>query len=81
MLVTHAALVLMTSNRQRRFESALADRDLIGQAKGVLMAKLAVDAVRAFDLIVKQSKNTNTTVRVVAQQVIDAYATADGIGD
>ena len=47
------------------------------------MAKLAVDAVRAFDLIVKQSQNTNTTVRVVAQQVIDAYATAgaNAIGD
>jgi hypothetical protein len=80
MLATHAAVVLMSSDRQRQFESALASRDLIGQAKGVLMAKLAVDAVRAFDLIVKQSQNTNTTVRVVAQQVIDAYATdgADG---
>jgi len=76
MLATHAAIVLMTSNRQRQFESALANRDLIGQAKGVLMAKHAVDAVRAFDLIVKQSQNTNTTVRVVAQQVIDAYAPA-----
>ena len=76
MLATHAAVVLMSSDRQRQFESALASRDLIGQAKGVLMAKLAVDAVRAFDLIVKQSQNTNTTVRVVAQQVIDAYAPA-----
>ena len=75
MLATHAAVVLMSSDRQRQFESALASRDLIGQAKGVLMAKLAVDAVRAFDLIVKQSQNTNTTVVVVAQQIIDAYAT------
>ena len=80
MLATHAAVALMTSDRNTQFQSALASRDIIGQAKGVLMVKLAVDPLRAFELLVKQSQNSNTTVRVVAQQVVEAYATAR-VGD
>jgi hypothetical protein len=74
MLATHAAVVLMTSDRNQQFQSALASRDVIGQAKGVLMVKFAVDAVRAFDLMVRQSQSSNTPLRVVAQEVVDAHA-------
>jgi ANTAR domain/GAF domain len=72
-LATHAAVVLMAASRRQQYESALASRDLIGQAKGILMGQFSIDAVRAFDLIVKQSQNTNTPVRTVAAQIIDSY--------
>lgn len=71
MLATHAATALIASNRQRQFESALYSRDMIGQAKGVLMERFKVDAVRAFDLLTKLSQDTNTPVRVIAQRILD----------
>ena len=37
--------------RAREFEAALTNRDVIGQAKGVLMNHFKVDAVRAFDML------------------------------
>ena len=39
MLATHAAIALITANRQHQFQSALASRDLIGQAKGIVMER------------------------------------------
>jgi len=36
------------------------------------MNQFSVDSVRAFELMV-QSQNTNTPVRVVAEQIIDVY--------
>jgi AmiR/NasT family two-component response regulator len=64
---------MMAMDRQHEFESALASRDLIGQAKGIIMNQFSVDAVRAFEMMTKQSQNTNTPVRVVAQQIVDGF--------
>ena len=72
MLATHAAGVMMAVNRRQEVESALASRDFIGQAKDILTNQFSVDSVRAFELMV-QSQNTNTPVRVVAEQIIDVY--------
>ena len=81
MLATHAAGVMMAVNRRQEFESALASRDFIGQAKDILTNQFSVDSVRAFELMV-QSQNTNTPVRVIAEQIIDVYTadSADGLG-
>jgi ANTAR domain-containing protein/GAF domain-containing protein len=73
MLATHAAGLMVMVNRRKEFDSALASRDLIGQAKGILMHKFSIDSVRAFELMVRQSQNSNTPVRTIAQQIIDAY--------
>ena len=73
MLATHAAGVMMAVNRRQEFESALASRDFIGQAKDILMNQFSVDSVRAFELMVQQWQNTNTPVRVIAEQIIDVY--------
>jgi hypothetical protein len=37
------------------------------------MNQFSIDAVAAFEMMVRQSQNTNIPVRVVAQQVIDVY--------
>lgn len=71
MLATHAATALIAANRQLQFESALHSRDVLGQAKGILMERFKVDAVRAFDLMVKLSQDSNTPVRVIAQRIVD----------
>jgi transcriptional regulator with GAF, ATPase, and Fis domain len=69
-LATHAAVALAAINREHQFESALASRDNIGQAKGILMERLSIDAVQAFALLKQLSQSTNTPLRIIAQRVI-----------
>jgi ANTAR domain/GAF domain len=80
MLATHAAVSLAASNRQLQFESALASRDLIGQAKGIIMERFNVDAVRAFDLLRRISQESNTSVKEIAARLTERGETAtDGL--
>jgi transcriptional regulator with GAF, ATPase, and Fis domain len=72
MLATHAAVALMAADRLRQFQAALASRDLIGQAKGIVMERFNVDAQRAFELITKLSQETNTPVRTIAGKIAEA---------
>ncbi|MAU84487.1 GAF and ANTAR domain-containing protein [Gordonia sp. Z-3] len=69
---THAALALGAVREQHDFRSALASRDTIGQAKGMLMERFSIDAVAAFELLRRLSQDTNTPLVEVARQVIDA---------
>jgi GAF domain-containing protein len=71
MLATHAALALMAQNKERQFQSALASRDLIGQAKGMIMERFQVDSVRAFQLLTAISQNSNTRVIEVAAEIVE----------
>ncbi|CDO07950.1 GAF and ANTAR domain-containing protein [Mycolicibacterium cosmeticum] len=71
MLATHAAVALVAVNRQQQFESALASRDLIGQAKGILMERFDVDAVRAFELLRRVSQESNTPVKEIAARLTE----------
>jgi transcriptional regulator with GAF, ATPase, and Fis domain len=70
MLATHAAVALAAVKRERQFESALASRDRIGQAKGILMERFNVDAVQAFELLKRLSQTSNTPLRTVAERLI-----------
>jgi transcriptional regulator with GAF, ATPase, and Fis domain len=71
MLATHAAIALIAANRQHQFESALASRDVIGQAKGIMMERFRIDAVRAFELLTRASQNSNTPVHVIAAETAE----------
>ncbi|GAA1907244.1 GAF and ANTAR domain-containing protein [Williamsia serinedens] len=71
-LATHAAVAISGARRSSQFRSALASRDIIGQAKGMLMERFDIDAVRAFDLIRKLSQNTNTRLSEVAERLVHA---------
>lgn len=50
---------------------AVATRDVIGQAKGMLMERFDIDAVGAFDLLVKLSQRSNTRVEHIACKLVD----------
>lgn len=50
-LATHAALAWDAVRRDGEFRSALSSRDVIGQAKGILMNHFDIDAVAAFELL------------------------------
>jgi ANTAR domain/GAF domain len=70
MLATHAATALIAHDRELHFQSALVSRDVIGQAKGMIMERFGVDPVRAFELLVKVSQNSNTRLAEVAAEVV-----------
>lgn len=71
-VATHAALALHAARREEQFASALASRDIIGQAKGMIMERFDIDALRAWELIRRLSQDSNTPVVELARQLIDA---------
>ena len=56
--------------RERRFRKALASRDILGQAKGLLMERYSVDEHVAFDMLKRLSQDTNGKVVHLAQRLI-----------
>lgn len=68
-LATHAAIALSSARRGEQFRSALASRDLIGQAKGVLMERFDVDAIAAFRMLRTLSQEMNMPVLELARRV------------
>lgn len=72
MMATHAAITLIAADKDTQFRSALASRDVIGQAKGIIMERYKLDAGRAFALLVKLSQDSNTPLRSVAQRLVDS---------
>jgi GAF domain-containing protein len=71
-LATHTALAWNMVRRDEQFRSALASRDIIGQAKGMIMERFKIDAVQAFELLKRLSQNSNTPLVVVARQLVES---------
>lgn len=71
MLAKHAAIALINEKTERQFRAALASRDTIGQAKGMIMERFGVDARRAFAMLRTISQETNTSVRDLAVRFVD----------
>jgi hypothetical protein len=53
-----------------QLEKALESRDIIGQAKGILMARQHITADAAFELLVRASQRTNVKLRDVAAELV-----------
>lgn len=70
MLATHAATAMTANDRELQFRSALASRDLIGQAKGILMERYDIDAVRAFELLSTLSSDRNIRLADLAAKIV-----------
>jgi hypothetical protein len=75
---THAALVWDSVLRDEQFRRGLNGRDVIEQAKGIIMERFRVDAVRAFELLKKQSQQTNTPLAEIARNLVAIDEPADG---
>ncbi|OYN82949.1 ANTAR domain-containing protein [Mycolicibacterium sphagni] len=70
-LAAHAAAAIIASRHGEQLESAVTTRDTIGQAKGMIMERFNVDAVRAFEMLRELSQTTNTRLVDIAQRVIE----------
>jgi GAF domain-containing protein len=69
-LAVLAAITLAESRGRLNLERALVSRDLIGQAKGIIMHARKVTAEDAFALLVRRSQETNTRLVQVAEAVV-----------
>ena len=61
----------------QHLQDALESRDVIGQAKGILMAREGLDADEAFDVLRRASQRTNRKLRDVASDLITRQARPD----
>jgi len=52
-------------------ERALSSRDVIGQAKGILMERLMVTPEEAFDILRRSSQRLNVKLREIARQLTE----------
>src|SRR4051794_18091574 len=70
-LAAHVGIVLAASQDRAGLEDALASRDVIGQAKGVLMAREHLTDEAAFERLRAASQRLNRKLRDVAADVAE----------
>jgi GAF domain-containing protein len=67
---SHSSVAWNAARRDEQFKRALASRDTIGQAKGMIMERYAVDAVQAFAVLRKVSQDSNVPLIQIASELI-----------
>jgi len=68
--LANALLHSSTARLADQLQEAMGSRAVIEQAKGILMARMAVDADEAFAHLSKASQNTNTKLREMAADLV-----------
>lgn len=66
LFASHAAIALADAQELDGVKTALSNRDVIGQAKGILMERFTITADEAFFLLTKASQNSNRKLHAVA---------------
>jgi transcriptional regulator with GAF, ATPase, and Fis domain len=66
----HASIALANVRQQQTLETALASRQTIGEATGVVMARYQLTAGEAFEVLVRASQHRNVKLRDVAAEVL-----------
>ena len=69
-LAAHAAIAMSWAREREYMQAAIDTRDVIGQAKGLLMARRNVTSDAAFELLRDASQRLNVKLYRVAEQVI-----------
>lgn len=71
MFATMAALALADALRAEQMRAAVVNRDLIGQAKGILMERHRITANAAFALLAEASQHHNVKLTEVAARLVE----------
>ena len=72
LFASHAAVAMAGAEQQQRLRSAMHTRDLIGQAKGILMERFKITGDRAFRVLVHASQTSNRKLSEIAQDLVDS---------
>ena len=73
LLAQHASVALIGASAVTQFRSALTSRDVIGQAKGLLMHRENMDSTQAFALMLKTSQNANVKIVELAHWIVEQH--------
>ena len=69
LFASHAAVAFADAQHLDQLNQAVATRDLIGQAKGILMERHGMTAEQAFQALTRVSQNSNKKMRAVAEEL------------
>jgi len=69
LFAAHAAVAMAGAQAQAQLREAMTTRDLIGQAKGILMERYKVTGEQAFLLLVRASQTGNRKLYDIAQEL------------
>ncbi|GGV75999.1 transcription antitermination regulator [Streptomyces griseoloalbus] len=75
LFTAHVGMALDSATVREQLTEAMRTRDLIGQATGILMERLDIDAAGAFDSLVRASQRENVKLRDLARRIVDAHNT------
>jgi GAF domain-containing protein len=70
----HAAVALAGARHEFNLQRAASTRDLIGQAKGILMERFKLTAVQAFTVLSRTSQQTNRKLIDIAGELAETGA-------
>ncbi|MFG3549258.1 GAF and ANTAR domain-containing protein [Streptomyces sp. NPDC047725] len=73
LFTAHVGLALDSATVREQLTEAMRTRDLIGQATGILMERMSIDAAGAFDSLVKASQRENVKLRDLARRIVDTH--------
>ena len=75
---SHAAIALSAARQEENLRLALDGRDMIGQAKGILMERYRLTAPQAFEVLVRASTHTNRKLFDIADELTSTGAMPEG---
>jgi len=73
-VLANASTLMSAELSNRHLRDALESRDVIGQAKGILMARYGVSADRAFEDLRRASQGNGRKLRDVAEEVVGSIS-------
>jgi hypothetical protein len=79
LFAAHAAIAYAGVRKEVQFVNALVSRDLIGQAKGILMERYKITGERAFLVLTRASQTSNRKLHAVAAELVE-QGTISGVG-
>lgn len=72
LFAAHAAIAFSAVREKDQIRAALTNRDIIGQAKGMIMERYGLDPDGAFRLLARLSQDSNVKLSEIAVQVVTA---------
>lgn len=72
-LAQHAAVSMAGTAAEEQLQLAVASRDIIGQAKGILMHRDNLTGIQAFNVLIQASQETNIKLVDVARWLVNEH--------
>ncbi|MBW3618514.1 MAG: ANTAR domain-containing protein [Proteobacteria bacterium] len=76
LFASHAAVAMAGAQRQEQLRTGMQRRDVIGQAKGILMERHKINGDQAFSVLVGVSQSTNRKPHDIADELVHTGAVA-----